>query len=357
MRSRLAFCTLVFFALSVPDLSAQDARVGSQPPPPAPAEKPSPSRIRVGGNVAQTSLVRMVNPVYPEIAKAAHITGTVVLHAIIDTDGTVQQIEFVSGPPLLMKAAMDAVKQWVYKPTLLNGRSVQVDTTISVVFTLGDSSPSSAGAPVSPTAPAQPLAGGVIGGIIGGSAPGTAASPAQPAKPPIDGQLKADILHMVDLLQLKDRMAQVTRNLFDSLTPMLRDSLPATQNREKILEVYKQKLSGLLATDEFVDELIATYAKYLSDDDIKGINQFYESPAGRHYLSASVQMTSDITSLGQRLAARHIPGILQELCKDFPELQGAAKVCPQGPSEKKSLLLEPALPDHLGRGAPAGQPI
>jgi protein TonB len=103
------------------------------PPPP----KATPTRIRVGGNVQAASLVHQVLPVYPQIAKTAHISGTVVLHAIIGKEGTVQNLEFISGPPLLMKSAMDAVSQWRYKPTMLNGEPVEVDTTISVVFTLG----------------------------------------------------------------------------------------------------------------------------------------------------------------------------------------------------------------------------
>jgi len=60
------------------------------------------------------------------------------LHAIIGKDGTVQQLQLVSGPPLLVNAAMDAVRQWRYQPTELNGEPVDVDTTIQVVFTLGD---------------------------------------------------------------------------------------------------------------------------------------------------------------------------------------------------------------------------
>jgi protein TonB len=103
------------------------------PPPP----KAAPSRIRVGGNVQAAALVRKVDPIYPPIAKTAHISGTVVLHAIIGKDGAVKDLEYVSGPPLLMKSALDAIKQWRYKPTMLNGEPVEVDTTISVVFSLG----------------------------------------------------------------------------------------------------------------------------------------------------------------------------------------------------------------------------
>jgi len=108
--------------------------VGSALPPPP---KATPSRIRVGGNVQSASLIRQVTPLYPPIAKTAHISGTVVLHAVIAKDGTIEELTYVSGPQLLMKNAMDAVKQWRYRPTLLNGEPVEVDTTISVVFTLG----------------------------------------------------------------------------------------------------------------------------------------------------------------------------------------------------------------------------
>ena len=106
---------------------------GGLPPPPKPVEI-----TRVGGNVMAAKLIRQVTPIYPQIAKTAHISGTVVLHAIIAKDGTVQELQFMSGPPLLMRAAMDAVKQWRYQPTLLNTQPVKVDTTITVIFNLGD---------------------------------------------------------------------------------------------------------------------------------------------------------------------------------------------------------------------------
>ena len=107
---------------------------GSGPPPPP---TKAPSRIRVGGNGQAASLVNKVTPQYPPIAKTAHVSGTVVLHAIIAKDGSIQELQYISGPPLLMKSAMDAVREWRYKPTMLNGDPVEVDTTISVVFSLG----------------------------------------------------------------------------------------------------------------------------------------------------------------------------------------------------------------------------
>jgi len=109
--------------------------IGGAAPPPPP--KPTQTRIRVGGNVAAAKLVHQVQPLYPQIAKTAHVSGTVLLHAIIAKDGSIQELQYVSGPPLLMRAAMDAVHEWRYSPTLLNGEPVEVDTTIQVVFTLG----------------------------------------------------------------------------------------------------------------------------------------------------------------------------------------------------------------------------
>jgi periplasmic protein TonB len=110
--------------------------IGNGPSVPPPPKPPTPERIRVGGNVESAALVNKVAPKYPPIAKTAHVSGTVVLHAIISKDGSIEELQFVSGPPLLMTAALDAVKQWRYRATMLNGQSVEVDTTIDVVFDL-----------------------------------------------------------------------------------------------------------------------------------------------------------------------------------------------------------------------------
>jgi protein TonB len=96
-----------------------------------------PQRVRVGGNVQAANLIRKVIPRYPPDAKQAGIQGTVRFQMILGTDGKVQSLQLVSGDPALVAAARDAVEQWVYKPTLLNGQPVEVVTTVDVNFVLG----------------------------------------------------------------------------------------------------------------------------------------------------------------------------------------------------------------------------
>jgi protein TonB len=91
----------------------------------------------VGGDVQMAMLVRKVIPVYPPIARAARISGVVRLIGTIGKDGAIQNLEIVSGHPMLARAALEAVRQWVYKPTLLNGIPVEVVAPIEVNFTLG----------------------------------------------------------------------------------------------------------------------------------------------------------------------------------------------------------------------------
>jgi len=150
MQMKLSVVLLALVVLAASGARAQDQpSVGAGPANPPPQQATStnePTRIRVGGNVASSKITHIVQPVYPEAAKAAHICGTVVLRCIIAKDGTIMELTYISGPPLLMKPSMDAVHQWTYQPTLLNSKPVEVETTVSVVFTLGgtaspDSSP------------------------------------------------------------------------------------------------------------------------------------------------------------------------------------------------------------------------
>ena len=104
-------------------------------PPPKPAAA-APPRINVSTGVQSAKLIHQVQPVYPPLAKQARIQGTVRLLAVITTDGRIQSLRAESGHPLLVPAALDAVGQWLYRPTLLNDQPVEVVTQIQVVFTL-----------------------------------------------------------------------------------------------------------------------------------------------------------------------------------------------------------------------------
>ena len=97
-----------------------------------------PKKIVVSSGVEASKLINEVPPTYPAIAKAARIQGTVVLKATIGKDGTIQDLTVESGPPMLQASALDAVRRWRYRPTVLDGVPVAVDTTIAVVFTLNE---------------------------------------------------------------------------------------------------------------------------------------------------------------------------------------------------------------------------
>ena len=103
-----------------------------------PPAEPGVGRIRVGGNVQSTKLIKKITPSYPPLAKQARIQGTVRFNALIDKDGNLKNLELVSGHPLLVDSASTAVKQWVYETTLLNGQPVEVVTVIDVNYTLSE---------------------------------------------------------------------------------------------------------------------------------------------------------------------------------------------------------------------------
>ena len=122
---------LSFLALLVCSLLTVAAANAQQPDAP-PAKKIT--RVRQGGNITAKMLVHKVQPKYPEVAKEKGVEGTVRLHVIIARDGSVGQIELISGHPLLAQSALDAVRQWKYRVTYLNGDPVEVDTVVDVIF-------------------------------------------------------------------------------------------------------------------------------------------------------------------------------------------------------------------------------
>ena len=96
----------------------------------------TPQRVRVSSGVQSGLLIRKVNPTYPPLARQARIQGVVILQAQISKDGNIENLQLISGHPMLAPAAIEAVKQWKYKPYLLNGEPVEVETQVQVNFTL-----------------------------------------------------------------------------------------------------------------------------------------------------------------------------------------------------------------------------
>jgi protein TonB len=110
-------------------------------PPPAPIVKATPptppsAPVPVGGDVQAGKLIFGPKPAYPQLARTTRAEGTVRIQAVIGRDGAIRNVQLISGPPLLVAAAMEAVRQWRYRPTLLNGQPVEVITVVDVNFTL-----------------------------------------------------------------------------------------------------------------------------------------------------------------------------------------------------------------------------
>lgn len=120
-------------AAVAPPPPAEARRTAEAPKPPA--ERPA-ARVRMGGDVQAAKILNRVIPAYPPLARQARIAGVVELMGIISRDGRIQQLRVVSGHPLLVPAALEAVRQWTYRPTLLNGEPVEVIAPITVHFTL-----------------------------------------------------------------------------------------------------------------------------------------------------------------------------------------------------------------------------
>jgi protein TonB len=112
-------------------MEAPSATAAKFPPPASGVE-----RVRVGGNVQALNLTKKVTPTYPALAKQARIQGSVRFTALIDRDGKITSLQLIEGHPLLVESAQEAVAQWQYKPTLLNGDAVEVVTQIDVNYTL-----------------------------------------------------------------------------------------------------------------------------------------------------------------------------------------------------------------------------
>src|SRR5215475_1126620 len=257
--------TLVFLTIlaicAVPAYSQDTGSVGTKPE--APITSPQkPMRIRIGGETAAAQLTNRVQPAYPELARQVRLSGTVRLHAVISKDGSVQQLEVVSGHPLLVQSALDAVRKWKYKPTLLNGEPVEVDTTIDVIYSLN----------------------------------------ADKEKLAIDPQLRADILEMMKSMHVQETSQEAGKAVFEKLRPQLFTNIKDETLRAKITDSFLAKLLHTFDEEEFSEGVVTAYAKYFDDSEIKQLAKFYETPLGQKFNKVAGNLTADLMELGQTVA-------------------------------------------------------
>jgi protein TonB len=271
----------------------------------APPAAPTPRT----GKVENAKLIHRVEPVYPPDAKKAGVSGTVVLNAVIAKDGTVQKVQYVSGPKPLVQSATDAVTQWRYAPTTLNGEPVDVKTNISVVYNLDAAAPSAAEESAA-----------------------------------IDPQYKADVMRLLEATHYREAAAKAAKASFETSRAKLEESFPDTPSKDKIIDSFASRMVDLIQSQEFADRIVIVYHKYLSDDDVKNLTQFYSSPAGQHFSAAELDMIEGLGRAGNQVARDGLPGIFKGLCNDYPELQGKAKFCPAPPENTPAAPETPTAP-------------
>jgi TonB family protein len=142
----------------------------------------TPQRVRVAETIVQGLIIKKVTPAYPPLARQARIQGLVFMKVQISKTGDVENIQLISGHPMLAPSAIEAVKQWKYKPYLLNGEPVEVETNVTVNFTLPDK------------LPAEGVVGDMPGGVPEGEKGGLAPQPAVPGRVRVPSSVEQGLL-------------------------------------------------------------------------------------------------------------------------------------------------------------------
>ena len=283
------------------------------------------ARVTINGNAMAARVVAIVEPAYPKALQDAHVAGTVILRAVIAKDGSVKEITPLSGPQQLLSTAMNAVKQWKYQPTVLEGAPVEVSTTINIDFTPGQS-------------PHYEQQGTAVPQTVGA----------------MDPQLHADILRLIEATHLKQTMRDYGQQMMETMRPSIEDSLPANADRKEIMKEVESKMMAALQSQAATDEIVVVYAKYLSDDDVKGAAAFYESPAGQRFNSVSTQMEDDLSQSGEEFAMQNLNTILTGLCATHPELRGKADFCQPDPHQHSAFQAPHGAPWRSLDGGSSG---
>ena len=276
MRAPASTSLMVFFACMIAGGRSAHGQAPTQPttqaPPPAPV-------VRVGGPIKEPTKIKSVAPVYPDAAKQAGVQGVVILECTISPRGDVSEVKVLRGIPLLDQAAVDAVKQWVYTPTLLNGVPVPVIMTVTVNFKLS-AGPLPAEAPPAAAAPTP--------------------TPAPVPTPTGSPEKIADIRRLLELNGSRAATLQVMDLMLRQVRERARPGTPP-----EILEALENELKA-----EHVEEwTVPFYDKYFTHEEIREYIRFYETPSGRKLSDTLPELLEETMAL----ASARAPAVTQRL--------------------------------------------
>jgi len=269
-------------------------------------------RIRIGGNVQQAKIISQSRPVYPELAKNARIQGTVKLQAILGTDGRVMELSVLSGHPLLVQAALDAVRQWQYQPTRLNGKPVEVVTAVDVVFTLASDSS---------TAP-----------MASPSEADRTDREMKAALAALDPASAADLRRLMELIYSPGRVKQQSNTEFEQMKPTLSLLLPEGARTPEVSQRFYEKFMASIAAMPRVEPYMVIYSRYFTPEEVRGLIAFYDSPLGQKQLETTSPILRESLAFFTAYLQRAIPQILEELRAEFPALMNST------PPDEEGLL-------------------
>jgi len=243
------------------------------------------TRVRVGGDVQQAKLIAQVQPEYPALARRAKITGTVRLEVSVSPTGTVEGVTVISGHPILVQPALDAVRQWKYAPTLLNGQPVGVVTTVDVFFKYeGDSPPSEENVPIPPA-------------------------------------METNIRRLLDLTGVTKSASESVSRMAEAVKRGLLSELPAGAPAKQIADRLDEKLDALTESNDYLKPFINFYGERFSPEEILDLIRFFETPAGQHYVKEVSLLNPQIVAMSQASIRENLGRITREMREEFPDLR------------------------------------
>ena len=263
-----------------------------------------PVRMRVSQNAPRATTQRP--PVYPTAAIDQRIEGKVVLHVIIGGDGTVKESTALSGHPLLTQSAMEAVKQWQYRPMSLNGSLVEMDTTVTLDYALGPPPTVMVNNQTLPAFSPEAI---------------TLRQQQQPSLPAVDAATETDIRRLIEVTGIKSVVTAYFGSHLLGIRALLLKELPADVDREKVADRFQEELQKRIRSAQVLDAVIPIYAKHFTHEEIKSFLAFYDTPAGKRYAQEAPYIMLDISRAGASYWMNTVlPEIFKQMSAEFPGL-------------------------------------